>query len=420
MVSPGLAGTIVISSLLVCVIVYVRFSVKVGSFVNILTPLFVIQIPANFLLQLAYIQIFGTEYSTYAYCFVYGTLAIKSIAFVRGYGRGSHGYVRPPGRWSERHFFGFSLTCLTLSGATYAPVLFEFREYIFDPREIYRLTRTGYGQATFVSSTLAYLAIVFIIFSTRKWLTKTLVVGTATGLLVMHGSKGQIMDVIFLVLLFQVFLKGRKIPLLRALVYGLGMAAVVVGLFALTMPFEDGLQDATESISQYSDYTRNAMLVIDSHMPAQYGRLTAEANIYGIVPRVLVPSKPKNFGSFYLVEQFYPDWFDADTGSPDFGIGVQYADFGAFAVVYIALFAMLEGYLARVFVRRLEKSKHPADFLLVAFFAGVSVLPLGGAGWLFPEVWIIGIAVWGLSRIGLEDRDHSPGQRPGTVNVAQA
>jgi hypothetical protein len=91
---------------------------------------------------------------------------------------------------------------------------------------------------------------------------------------------------------------------------------------------------------------------------------------------------------------------DADEGAPDFGIGVQYADFGAFAIVYLALFAMLRGWLARIFVTRLDRSRHPADFLLLAFMAGLSVLPVGGAGWMLPEAVAAAMLLRFLSCIG--------------------
>ena len=66
----------------------------------------------------------------------------------------------------------------------------------------------------------------------------------------------------------------------------------------------------------------------------------------------------------YLDEVFYPQSMDMDQGVPDFGIGVQYADFGIFAIVYLAVFALLRGWLARVFVRRLLSRVTPLIFLL--------------------------------------------------------
>jgi hypothetical protein len=104
----------------------------------------------------------------------------------------------------------------------------------------------------------------------------------------------------------------------------------------------------------------------------------------------------------YLDEEFYPQAVDLDAGVPDFGIGVQYADFGGFAIVYLAAFAMVRGWLARVFVHRLRFSRHPADFVLVAFLAEISLFPVGGAGWLLPEALIVAVFLRFASCLGAD------------------
>ncbi len=97
-----------------------------------------------------------------------------------------------------------------------------------------------------------------------------------------------------------------KLRLLPSLLAGIGLGFLLVLLFAATMALGEGPVEALEAVSQYSDYTRNAMLVIDSHFPLQYGRLTVESQTFSRIPRFLMPSKPKNFGAFYLVDQFFP------------------------------------------------------------------------------------------------------------------
>ena len=145
------------------------------------------------------------------------------------------------------------------------------------------------------------------------------------------------------------------------------------------------------------------MLVIDSRLPLQYGRLTLESNTIGIIPRVFMPSKPKNFGALYLDEQFYPEALDNDAGAPAFVVGVEYADFGVLAILYLAMFAAFKGWMARVFVDRLRSKRHPADFFVVAFLADITLIPTG-AGWLLPEVIIVAMLMrfascWGAVQI---------------------
>jgi hypothetical protein len=226
------------------------------------------------------------------------------------------------------------------------------------------------------------------------------------------------LNVVFLLILFHVYGAGGKVGFGRTLMACSAIALVVVLLFAGTMALGDGPREMIESISQYSDYTRNAMMVIDQHFPLQYGRLTVEANTIVLIPRVVMPSKPKNFGPMRLDEEFYPEWSDMDQGAPAFGVGVQYADFGALAIVYLALCGLLRGWLARVFVNRLKLTHHPSDFFMVACLAEVGLFPVG-AGWLLPEALLVAVVLRFGSRVGAGKVYRDPQKKTSSLRPAR-
>jgi oligosaccharide repeat unit polymerase len=387
------------ASMLISVLAYFLLSKREGSLINIMTPSFVTAIPAFYLLPIIYLEIFGAETSAYSYFWVYGALAVETICFVIAYLKTGDRVLRLPGLCSYSNFALLSLLCLLVGIAIYVPVLIEFRDFIFDPRQIYMQTRTGFGAQAFVSSTLAYLAVILSLFSKSSKTAKTITIVLATALLLLHGSKAQALSMAFILLLYRVYAQQRKIALVRALVLYAIVGAVGLGLFAATMSLGDDAAEMLEAISEYSDYTRNAMLVVDSQYPRQYGRLTIESNTLAIIPRQLMPGKPKNFGEFALAEEFYPEWFDKDTGSPAFGVGVPYADFGPLAILYIGLMAVLKGWLARIFVNRLKLTGHPADFFMIIFLADISIFPIG-IGWLLPEALLLAVLLRLLSSIG--------------------
>jgi hypothetical protein len=390
---------VVLGSLLATAWAYVVLSRREGTYLNILLPSLLIGVPAYYLFPLVYTRLFGTECSRYACFYIYVTLAVETIVFVYVYIRTQDRVVRLPGLSSYANFGFVSVLCISAAVFLYLPVILQFREFIFDPRQIYVQTRTGFGALAFVSSTLAYIAVILILFTNCSRIIKASTIFLAAGLLWLHGSKGQVLSLVLILLLYYVYVLRRKVAFARAMIVYACTGMVVLLLFAATMSLGENAGDALEAISQYSDYTRNAMLVIDSHYPLQYGRLTIESNTLAVVPRQLMPGKPKNFGSFALAEEFYPEWFDGDTGSPAFGVGVQYADFGSLAIVYLALAAALKGWLTRVFVNRLKLTKHPADFFMVAFLAEVSVFPVG-AGWLLPEAFLVVVFLRWASSIG--------------------
>jgi hypothetical protein len=400
MISTPLADTVLVISLAVSLLTYIQVSRRDGSYLNILTPAFVINIPAYYLLPLFYTHVMGNDGSPYAYIYVYATLALENVAFAYFYRRPTKTLLRFPVAYSYGNFFRLAVIFTAVAFLMYLPVLIQFRAYLLDPRQIYRETRTGFGINFYVSNVFAYLAIILALFSKRSWLSNVAVILAATLLVSMHGSKGLVLNVVFLVALFVVYVAQRKVGLFPSLLAGLAIGFLALALFAATMALGDNAFDILQSVSEYSDYTRNGMLVIDSKMPLQYGRLTMEANIIGRIPRALMPGKPKNFGYLYLADVFFPESFDQDAGAPDFGIGVQYADFGIFAVVYLAAFAALRGWLARVFVNRLRLTRHPADFYLLAFFANISLFSVGGVGWLLPEALTVAAFLCIASRIG--------------------
>jgi len=392
---------VLLGSLLVTILAYLKLSSIDGSYINVLLPSLVFTVPAYYFFPSIYMNIFGNNASPYAFAYIYSTLAVENVAFVYGYSRGRKQIVRLPIGWSYHNFVLISLTALIIGVLLYLPILLQFRQDLLDPRRIYEQTRTGFGLQFYVSSFLAYIAIILILFAKTSRLTKGAVVAAALGLLLLHGSKGQVLSAVLLLILFHVYGAGKRVGLGRTLVAYSAIALVVIALFAGSMFLGDSLQEMLETISEYSDYTRNAMMVIDEHFPLQYGRLTIEANTIALIPRALIPNKRHNLGGLYLDEEFYPQKLDADAGAPAFGIGLQYADFGDLAVVYLGICSLLRGWLARVFVNRLNLTHHPADFFMVAFFADVGLFPVG-SGWFLAGAILVALLLRRISTIGAE------------------
>ncbi len=398
MISIGLANTTLLLSLAVALGAYVFISHREGSYLNILTPSLLVNIPAYYLLPIAYNSFFGMEASTYSHIYVYTTLAVENVIFAYTYTRPRTRPFRLPSAYGYKHFGSLAFASLGLACLLFLPLLLEFREYIFDPRRIYEETRTGFGSSYYTSSVCAYLAVILILFSRQSNFRKALVMIVSGIVLSLHGSKGQVLGIVLLPLLFRTYVQRKKVKLVHALLICMGLGALLVGMFVATVSL-GGPLEALEWVSGYSDYVRNAMLVIDSNMPLQGGRLTWESNVVSLVPRAVMPDKPKDFGQFYLDQEFFPGSLDEDKGAPAFGIGVQYADFGFFAIVYLGLFAALRGWLARIWVQRLAHTRHPADFLMLAFLADISIIPIG-TGWFLPETLLIAMFLRFASSLG--------------------
>ena len=178
------------------------------SFLNILTPDYLVAIPATYVLPLIYVHLFGQEGSTFAFVYVYATMAVESLVFAFVYTRRSKKIIALPFAFSYRNFLPLAIFFLVLAFLVYLPILLQFPEFLLDPRQIYTRTRVGYGGYFFVSATLADLSVIFALFSERSWRIKTAIIAGAVVVLSLHGSKGEVLAVFLLWALYAKSMRG--------------------------------------------------------------------------------------------------------------------------------------------------------------------------------------------------------------------
>jgi hypothetical protein len=367
-----------LSSFGIVVVTYLFFSARVGNYINVLSPILFFQIPAYFALEPLHLYLFGPSGSNFAYFYCYLTYTLEIVALAIGYLAVPARLLRIFLRIPKLVIPGAPYLVLLAGLALYTPILIKYSQYISDPRRIYALTRTGYGLEFFLSSFAIYLALVLLLFSGKRHTPlRFLFMGIASLLLYLHGSKGQVLYFFLILLYFVVFVKQVRFGPARMMTVVAGLVAVIIALFYLTFS-PAGRADFLESIAGYSDYTRNAMLVIDDpRLPIQYGRLTFQESAYALVPRTLFPEKPRNFGALWLAQRYFPERYAADTGAPAFGIGVGYADFGYLAFIYYAVTWMVAGMFMKVLVTRLKERPDAGTFVLLLVMLQVPLIPAG-------------------------------------------
>lgn len=411
---------IILTSLAIGILAYALAVRQDRSFINVLTPVYLTFIPAYYVLELVHIYYFGYSATTGAYAYAYTAYALNFLVLALAYRYfpaarvGLPFNVNPRIRW---------LPYIVLAGSVlvYMPILIEFSDLILSPREIYMRTRSGYGHMFFVSTALTYIAFVLMLFKQQSFRGEKLLFFTACVLLcLMHGSKGQVVVLLMIAVMYWAMAKGKQISMLR----GLTLATLfAVGLGSMFYFFQWRHSDSADGVfmlmSSYADYNRNAMMLIDDPtLEPQYGRLTVEQNIYTRVPRVLYPAKPKDWGTFWLAKRYYPVWFEKETGAPSFGImGVPYADFGKFAILYLMVWAALGGVLLKIFVTRLREYRSPCDFIAVLFLCGVSIIP-GGVGYMLPEHLVLAILVAFVLRLRLTIQSSRAAIEPDMAGIA--
>lgn len=382
------------SSLLLVIASMIAISHKEKSWINWYT-LFALQtVGMLYILPGLFMLSFGPSGSLSAYSFCYATYALMSLCSAAGYC-----LLRPvtlrrnPVSRARRN--GACPWLLLLSGLLlYLPVLRAFTNSLFQPRDIYAgFSAAGYGINFFGSTVLITLAFILYLFKAKTNLIGAVVFFLTSAVLIyLHGSKGQFIVLGFIAILYRIYVGRRKASLLTA---GVTVASITIlaGLLFAAFGSVSDLTTLAMDMANYSDGGRNAMMVIDDPRRASYlGQLELEDEVYSRMPRLLIPNKPRVFGQVRLARRYYPEWFRDSAGTPSFGIGMQYADFGPISSLLLSVCSLVTGWLARSVVVALRTDPSPGGFLLLLFFAGVSVIPLG-AGYLLPETLVLAIAI---------------------------
>jgi hypothetical protein len=373
---------------------FLLYSRKVGSVVNSITIFTGMKIAIEFIFEPIGFILHLFDYD------VWSMFIINLLSFC-GYAAFIIGLLIVPNNVSFRQYSIFSkhlpAAWMFLFGAwlIYLPVLIEFRVHLTDPRRIYELTRTGYGLYTFGSALLTFIAyILFQMSSQRRALIFYVVI---LSLVALKGTKGQFIVLLSIWIISKLYIYGFKYSLTKSAIFLSTFA--VIGMYVFALNFRGDIENIFVSISEYSDYNRNGAFIVGSDTFGYYdGRLTAESQWISKIPRALWPEKPKVFGEFRLAQQYYPQWFMLDQGSPSFGIGIYFADFGWLAFVIYPLSQFVIGYLLARCLNRLETRPNVFYFIMSVYFSGNNLFSSGSGNYAIEHA-VIGLAVLTLLRI---------------------
>jgi hypothetical protein len=363
---------------------------KDRSWINWATPAFFFMVGGRYILQFAYLWIMGAGGSHYAYFFYYATYAMSFLT-----GALVYVFVKPfkakPLLNTTQDVSGWPWILLVLGFLIYLPILIKFRAYLTDPRQIYALTRIGYGLWYFGSATVTTLAFVTFLFKKNKHAWDPLVFYGICGVLAyLHGSKGVILTYALIWILHRVYIRRKAVGVFAATFILFATATLVIGSFALFSTAGDMLELAN-SVMGYADYVRNAMLVIDDDQGARYyGRLALENEVYSRIPRALMPDKPKDFGPFLLAKKYAPGSYRAGEGAPAFDLGFQYADFGPLSAVYLCFLSGFAAWIVSSVLFQLRNWPNPGTFIVFLYVAGVGVITAGAAYYLPEALFLAG------------------------------
>ncbi|MDJ3515406.1 O-antigen polymerase [Salmonella enterica] len=386
---------LIISYIALCLlfIVYLyTLSVRIeGKIINVMVPYLIITVPTLYVFEGIFVYLSEVQNYTVEYLFFYTCYITYIASFVISYLYTQRKPIYNKSNTKNKPRYVFTSLLFTfLAFIIDLPVLMEFREYILSPRRIYELTRTGYGIYFYPSLMFSLVASICAFFTYKKSKLFCISIVLFNCILIfLHGNKGPIFSIFIAFILYLSYIENKKIKFMFLVKSFAVIAVIVTAFFAYT--FTDG--NPIENMANYSDYTRNAVLVASSNFDFMYGKLLMESEVYSRIPRAIWPDKPEDFGALYLAKVFFPDAFYRNQGAPAFGYGELYADFGLFTPVWLVISGVFKGVLAKYFSNKTQETKSAHYFIMFLFCIGISVIPVS-MGWLFPEHLIIAFMVY--------------------------
>lgn len=377
------------------IVLYALYSRRVGSAVNAISIFTGLKLVIEFVLEpLGYLlDLFDYRFS--AMLMVYSLSFCAYAAFIAGLMLIEH---RPPPvrRITLPNYLFVAWILLIAAWAVYVPILIEFREFLTDPRQIYEQTRVGYGFSTYGSALLTFCAYIVYLMSSKKG--GIAFYAALLLLITLKGAKGHFFVLIGIFVIAKVHLEGFRYSVTRSAVYSMLAAVATLYLFAFT--YRGEISNIFVTIAGYSDYNRNAALVVEDGTLGGYGgQITAESLWIPKVPRAFWPEKPLVFEEFRLAAQYYPEWFALQTGSPSFGFGIYLADFGWFSFPIVALVYLVSGYILGVALGGMSRAPNVFNFLLSCYLAGNNLLLLGNGMYLIEHAIIGGMLLFILNLV---------------------
>ncbi|MDW8482508.1 MAG: hypothetical protein RML14_11735 [Meiothermus sp.] len=256
-------------------------------------------------------------------------------------------------------------------------------------RMFYERTRVGFGHLYYPAVLFTNLAVVLGLFAVHGKLQKPILVLSGIVLSAAFGSKWVLALQSVVVVYYAYAVLGYRIDTRKVVPVTLGIGASLIFAFWLFSPF--ARSNLLDFSIQYSEYTRNLMLVVETWNEYKYGQLTLENNLFPLLPRALYPEKPLVFGSLRLSEHYYPESVELSQGLPSFGpFGAVWADFGPLAFLIVGVVGFAQGFLIRKIEIRLYKRNHIGLFIAYITLVG---LPLINPGVISTTVIAINIAI---------------------------
>lgn len=226
-----------------------------------------------------------------------------------------------------------SILAITLS-LPLIPVLLRYGLTFRGLREFYEYIVFSPFSSIYAIVKILLSCIIAILFIKRKKITSTIIILSV--ILIFSGSK---MAIFSSFLLFgTLWEQYKKMNYKKLAICTIILGVAMIGYHATQNTAEN--VDAIKGAMSYFDVYRQQSMALEMLTTGKidyfYGRISF-SSYYSMIPRLLWPDKPKDFGFALLNYKIYPE-YSADGYMPSFGLAYIFADFGYISILFNGLF----------------------------------------------------------------------------------
>jgi len=245
-------------------------------------------------------------------------------------------------------------------------------------RQLYEITREGFGHIYFSCLFLCYTGVAISLCNTNgvaRWLwVVTFSISSAS-----LGAKTPMVVAVYISLIYY---SVRRIKSIKGLLVwmSLSLLGATLAILSFYIYSEWARDNMVLAMVSYSDGIRNFAGLIDKWTDFKLGVYWFEDNVFGCIPRSLFPGKPLVYGSGNLAPLIFISE-TIDKGTPSFTrYGRIWADFGYGSFLIIPIMCGINGVFAAKFEDSLER--RPTFAGLSGFFLSIG-LPFFNIGSVF-------------------------------------
>jgi len=260
------------------------------------------------------------------------------------------------------------------------PMLLKFGLSVRGVRDFYEQVVFSQYSSFYAILKICITCLIIIAFIQKKRITTSILILSI--ILIFSGSKMAILNTF--IVFASLWEQYRKMNYRKFTIIAVIAFIGIVGYHSLqnTNKNFDAIESALSYFDVYNQQTKAIEMFQSGKLEYYHGEI-AVSSYYKIIPRIIWPNKPKDYGFALLNYKIYPQ-YSADGYMPSFGLAYTFADFGWLSII---LSGVLTGFMQNMWYKEfLRNKKNIPSFIIYMLSLDIVISLLLGMFYLLSNL----------------------------------